>query len=749
MGWKIFDGRSKVDFNQDIRPILNQKCMTCHGGVRQQAGLSFLSRDAALQQLESGLHAIVPKASAKSALITRLKESDPELRMPPEGEPLSKEQIKLFEKWIDQGAEWKDHWSFVPPNLDIEPPTKNTDWGTNEIDQFVLDKLAAEDLATSKRADPEVLARRVSFDLIGLPIPPRLLDQFLDRPSQEGFENLVDSLLNSPHFGERWATMWLDLARYADSQGYQKDPLRKSMWAYRDWVIHALNKDMPFDQFTIEQIAGDLLPDATESQILATAFHRNTMTNDEGGTDDEEFRVAAVLDRVNTSFEVWQGVTMSCVQCHSHPYDPIQHEEYYQTYAVFNQTQDSDHPRDNPKLPLHSPIQQELRSALKSQIESVRSSGDTTTAAYQESLRQLLAIKAPQVPIMQSLQDSQRVTRLFERGNWLAHGKEVRPGVPAALSRGSSVEISDRLDFAKWLTSEANPLTARVMVNRLWEQFFGIGLVESLEDLGTQGYEPSHPEMLDWLAVQFSTKLGWSIKQIVRTIVLSATYQQNSTISDELINRDPYNRLLARGPRVRLSAEQIRDQALVVSGLFNPTLYGPSVMPYQPDGVWNTIRHVGSWESPKDDSERFRRGLYTFWRRVSPYPSMIAFDAPSRELCVSRRIRTNTPIQALITMNDPVYVEATEELAARMINQSSNFEEQVQFAYQSVLAREAPMSVVETLSDLYQKTLQTYQSDVQKDPDYRLLKHSQSAEMAAMTVVASVVMNLDEVVMKS
>ncbi|MBX2815629.1 MAG: PSD1 and planctomycete cytochrome C domain-containing protein [Saprospiraceae bacterium] len=703
--------------------------MSCHGGVRQQAGLSFLRRESALEALESGAHAIVPGSPGKSELINRIEETDPDLRMPPEGDALTQQEVSLLKKWINQGAEWEEHWSFSPPDTAIDPPTMDAPFVQNPVDAFVLERMEAEGFTPSPRADSTTLLRRLSLDLIGL--PPR--EGWKEHLSDWTFEELVDTILASPHFGERWAAMWLDLARYADSQGYQKDPIRRTMWLYRDWVIRAFNENMPFDQFTLEQLGGDLLPEPTNDQLVATAFHRNTMTNDEGGTDDEEFRVAAVLDRVNTSFEVWQGVTFSCVQCHSHPYDPIDHREYYEAYALFNQTADRDHPRDEPRLPLYSPAEYQKHRRLGKDIDAAREAGDTVGAQYQSLVQAFLEIEPQRLPVMQRLPaDTSRPTPIFIRGNWLAHGDLVEPGVPAALGKD---EVKDRLDFAKWLVNPENPLTARVMVNRFWEQIFGIGLVESLEDFGTQGYPPSHPALLDWLAVQFSS--DWDVKRLLKTIVMSSTYQQSSFIKDEVLKKDPYNRFLSRGPRIRLSAEQIRDQALAIAGLLKTDVYGPSVMPYQPEGVWNTIRHVARWETAENGFQH-RRGLYTFWRRVSPYPSMIAFDSPSREFCVSRRIRTNTPIQALVTLNDPVFVEAADTLASHMSRIEGNLETQIAYGYERALGRLPEPEDVKTLSDLYQQTL------IKSGSLERVQPHDH-----AMETVASVILNLDELITKS
>lgn len=731
----------KVDFNTEIRPILNAKCMSCHGGVRQEAGLSFLHREAALDSLPSGAHAIVPGSAKKSKLIELVQSDDPDMMMPPLGDALSEGEVKLLKRWINQGAEWEDHWAYIPVDPELSPPSIRSEWPTNPIDQFVLETLLDRGFEPSPVADKSVVLRRVSFDLIGLPPDEQLANQFLNDTSETAYEVLVDSLLQSPHFGERWAAMWLDLARYADSKGYQKDNLRKTIWLYRDWVIDAFNSDMPFDQFTVKQLAGDLLPKPSEQDYLATAFHRNTMTNDEGGTDDEEYRVAAVLDRVSTTYEVWLATSMACVQCHSHPYDPIDHEEFYESYAVFNTTKDADDGRDSPKKFLLSAPQRRFKTKIKHELDYLKSIGDTLTDSYREKLSMIANVLPLSVPIMEELEKTpDRASHIFERGNWLVKGDSVSANLPGKLNQFTEHTISNRLDFAQWVASPNNPLTSRVFVNRLWEQLFGNGLVETIEDLGTQGAKPSHPELLDWLALQFSTDMNWSIKSLLKEIVMSSTYRQSSHVSKELIEEDPSNKWLARGPRVRLSAEQIRDQAMVIGGLFDPKLYGPSVMPYQPEGVWNTIRHVAKWETSQE-GDQYRRGLYTFWRRVSPYPSMIAFDTPSRELCVSRRVRTNTPIQALITLNDPVYVEAAQSLARISIHAGTDLSTQIETAYEKALFKRPDDKVMESLLSLYANTASKYRKEGIQD-EHELHRKS-------MENVASVIFNLDEFIMKS
>jgi len=748
LGYWWFSTSNQVDFNAEVRPILNSKCLACHGGVREQADLSFLYREAALEPAESGKKAIVPGKPSQSELIKRITHQDPEMRMPPEGDPLSEQEVKILKKWINQGAKWDDHWAYIPvESADLQSPKSNASWGQNEIDFFILNKMKAQGLSPSEPADKATLARRVSLDLIGLPPDQDQLQNFLNDDSDDAFAKYVDVLLSSPHFGERWASVWLDLARYADSQGYQKDHLRRSIWRYRDWVIDAFNNDMPFDQFTIEQLAGDLLENPTDEQLLATAFHRNTMTNDEGGTDDEEFRVAAVIDRMNTTFEIWQGTTIACVQCHSHPYDPFDHEEFYNIYAFFNTTADTDKTSDEPTQVLMSPVQKRKAAELKKQLSPYESTGDTLSEAYQKLFAHFREIKPAKIPVMRELPDSsQRKSFVFERGNWLVHGKEVQPDVPKVVKVANHEIAPNRLGLAQWLMHPDNPLTARVLVNRFWEQVYGKGIVGTLEDFGTQGFKPTHQEMLDWLAYQFVHEDQWNVKALLRRIVLSATYQQSSKVDPIKLEKDPYNNYYARSSRVRLSAEQIRDQALHVSGLLSEKLYGPSVMPKQPDGVWNMIRHIGSWETSQD-GDQHRRGLYTFWRRVSPYPSMIAFDAPSRELCVSRRIRTNTPLQALITLNDPVFMEASEALAHRALELSNNdFTKAIGKAYQLATQQLPDEKRMQALVQFYEKTIK---EKTKPDSGDAALNNLAKAKIFALVNTANVILNLDEVIMKS
>ncbi len=766
-----------VHYNADIRPIFNDKCIACHGGVKQSGGFSVLFEEEAFQPAKSGKLAIVRGNPEESELMRRVTHSDPEERMPADHDALSSEEIEKLATWIEDGAAWETHWAYIKPDPAIQPPNMDHAWVNNAIDGFTLETMRDHGFQPAPQVSREKLIRRVSLDLTGLPPTLDEVAQFVADSQPNAYENVVDRLLTSPRFGERWASMWLDLARYGDSQGYQKDP-RRIIWAYRDWVITALNNNMPFDQFTIEQLAGDLLPNPTADQILATAYHRNTMSNDEGGTDDEEFRVTAVLDRVNTTFEVWQGTTMSCVQCHSHPYDPFKHKEYYELYAFFNNTADEDKGHEKPLLRAFSPAHRDdletlvvwfekncavdVAASEKQQpattlverydrIIAISEDPDAhcakamTLPNWQKRLAKLKALAPPNTPVMRELPpDSSRTTQLFDRGNWLVLADTVQPGVPASLPPMRPAFPANRLGLAQWLVDADNPLTSRVITNRFWEQIFGIGIVETLEDFGSQGAAPSHPELLDWLAVHFQSELNWDVKALLKTIVMSATYQQSAAVSPALLEKDPANRLLARGPRYRLGAEQIRDQALAVGGLLSEKMYGPSVMPPQPAGTWQVIRNVMRWKNAENE-DRYRRALYTYWRRSSPYPSMISFDTPSREFCVSRRIRTNTPLQALVVLNDTVYVEAAIGLANRMQQEAGPAPaQQLQHGLQLALAYQPTDTQQETLETFYNNTLSHYREHPESIAALVPDSLPQQPATAALINTANVILNLDE-----
>ena len=629
--------------------LISKRCVTCHG-PDEHARQANLRLDTFAGATANG--AIMPGDAAKSRVIARI--THPKTPMPPTGPRLSGEEVEQVKHWINDGAKYTLHWSFEKPVRPAPPAVTNESWVKNPIDRFILARLEKENLAPSPEADRYILARRVALDLTGIPPGPELV--------QLPYEKLADELQKSPRFGERWAKIWLDLARYADTQGYEKDS-RRVIWPYRDWVIRALNDNLPFDRFTILQLAGDLTPDPSVDDLIATGFHRNTMTNTEGGTDDEEFRDSAIRDRLAVTSQVWMGLTAGCAQCHTHKYDPITHQEFYQLYAFFNQTADNDQPSDQPLLKL---------------------TADTSTLIMRE------------LPM-----EKRRKTRIYERGNFLTPGAEVEAATPEAFPPMPASWPTNRLGLAQWIVSPANPLTARVNANRFWARLFGKGIVETEEDFGTQGALPTHPELLDWLATEFVAS-KWDVKALLKTIVMSSTYRQSSNATPELLKRDPQNRLYARGPRFRLDAESVRDQALAVSGLLSTKMYGPPVMPWQPEGVWQVVYNGERWDTSKGE-DRYRRALYTFMRRTSPYPSMANYDAPTGEVCTVRRIRTNTPLQALTSLNDPVSMEAAERLAARAKSAADLF--------QLALVRPPSKAEVERLKALHQQAKAELKND--------------------------------------
>jgi mono/diheme cytochrome c family protein len=815
-----------VDFARDIEPIFASRCYECHSEKKSKSGFRLDTKAWALLGGDSGAPLFIPGQSSKSQIILRVAGLvKPDEIMPATGERLTAQQIGLLEAWIDQGASWpetgkKTHWAYVKPVRPELPKVKHSRWLRNPIDAFILARLEAEKLKPSAEADRVTLIRRVSLDLTGLPPSIAEVDAFVADKSKDAYEKLVDRLLASPHYGEKWARLWLDLARYADSQGYEKDPPR-SMWPYRDWVIDAFNHNMRFDQFTVEQIAGDMLPKATREQKIASGFNRNTMINTEGGVDQEQSRVETIVDRVNTTATVWLGSTLGCAQCHTHKYDPFTLKEYYQFFAFFNNA-------DEPGLDLPSTAQTARKKQLPIDIAALETDLKKPTpelaaaqAAWEKKTTNALALSllpvtgtnkpppAPDVPtnILQTLkvtltartaQQSNEVsdyfrshapelktirdqlaelrkaqedlnkeipttlvmqeraapreTHVLPRGNFLSPAEKVFPGVPAVLPPLPAGEPTNRVTLARWLVSPENPLTARVTVNRFWEQIFGRGLVETLEDFGTQGERPTHPELLDWLATEF-TQTNWDMKAMLRLMVTSATYRQSSRSTPELIERDPYNRLYARGPRFRVPAETVRDIALQASGLLSPKIGGPSVYPYQPDGIWTQIYSADKWVTSKGE-DKYRRGIYTFWRRTSMYPSFMSFDAPSRELICPRRQRSDTPLQALTTLNDPSFVEAAQGLARRVLQKSKgNDRADATFAFRLCMARAPRSQETKRLVALYKQELAQFKldpsaakkigGDLGKPPE------GVSAEkLAAWTVVANVLLNLDETITK-
>jgi hypothetical protein len=768
-------------FTRDIKGILSNRCVRCHGPDPEgragggDQGLRLDTFAGATADL-GGHAAIVPGKPDESELIARITSTDPAIVMPPPeaGERLPEKQVDLLRRWIVAGATYEPHWSYVRPSRPPLPAVKDTAWSKNAIDRFILARLEAEGLAPQPEADRATLARRLALDLTGLPPTPEEVDAFVADSSTDAVEKLVDRLLADPGYGEHMARQWLDLARYADSAGYADDRPR-TIWGWRDWVVRAFDANMPFDEFTIKQIAGDLLPNATLDDKVATAFHRNTLTNNEGGTIDEEFRTVAVIDRVNTTLSTWMGTTMACAQCHDHKYDPLSQKEYFQLYAVLNNTADADRGNESPVVRIPWADVDAKRAAIEREIAEIvagipelekPAAKDRPEPPEFQPARKIVADlrrrldenPAVTVPVLEELAgDKRRITKIQLRGNWQNLGDEVREGVPevfhdAAAGGGGRV---DRLALAKWLVDPANPLTARVIVNRLWERFFGIGIVSTSEEFGSQGDLPSHPELLDWLACEL-VESGWNLKALQRLIVTSAAYRQTSKCPPDLVARDPENRLVACGPRVRLSAEVIRDQALAAAGLLSRKKGGPSVKPPQPAfGLATAFGGGIDWQTSTGE-DRYRRAIYTTWRRSNPYPSMATFDAPSREVCTIRRPRTNTPLQALVTMNDPAFVEAAQALARRMVQEGgSTAADRAARGFRLVLARPPLAAEIDRLVGLHTDARADY---LQAPDDARKMAthplgpppsdlEADMADLAAWTVVANVILNLDETFM--
>lgn len=631
------------EYNRDILPILSEYCFACHGpdAEARQGGLRLDTHAGALAEADSGEPAIVPNAPDESELIRRIEAEDESERMPPpeSGKSLSSSQRQMLRQWLEAGADYQRHWAFEPP-VAAEPPL--VEGVAHPIDRYVQSRLLAAGLSPSPLAPPATLLRRVSLDLTGLPPSLAELDAFQlawCKDPELAYAAVVESLLSSPHYGERWGRWWLDQARYADSNGYSIDAPR-TIWKYRDWVVDALNNDMPFDQFTIEQLAGDLLPPAsdprqTQAHQIATGFHRNTPLNQEGGIDVEQFRIDSVMDRVATTGTVWLGLTIGCAQCHDHKFDPISQREYYQFFAFFNN-------QDEPTLEVHD----YRRDPQGGDAESV-----TTTLVMRER---------PQP----------RVTNLFIKGDFTRRAEEVTPATPEVLhpldlsshqpQDASPNRLPNRLDLAKWIVSPDNPLTARVIVNRVWQVYFGRGIVETENDFGALASSPSHPELLDWLAVEFQTH-QWSLKELHRLIVSSHTYQQSSRERPELQASDPRNYLLGKQQRLRLEAELIRDMALSACDLLSPELGGAPVFPPIPAGVMDVGQVKRQWKT-SHGADRFRRGLYTFLYRGTPPPALTVFDAPDGLSTCTRRMRSNTPLQALTLLNDAGFFEFAQAL---------------------------------------------------------------------------------------
>jgi hypothetical protein len=936
----VSSASAEVDFNRDIRPIFTAKCTECHGGVKAAAGVSFVYREQVIgYESDSGRAVVKPLSPSGSELYLRITTDDLDDRMPPadEHEPLSKEEINTIREWIESGAEWSGHWAFEPPVMPEIPTSSWEEKANNNIDRFIHARLEHESLSPTGPAQAGRLFRRMNLALTGLPPSIEALENFEQAHqvnAKKAISKAVEDLLNHPAFGERWASMWLDLVRYADSRGLGSDA-RRNIWPYRDWVIKAFNEDLPFDTFTVMQLAGDLLPEPTLDDLIATACHRNTQTNDEGGTDDEEFRIGAVMDRVSSTWQIWGATTFNCVQCHDHPYDTFRHEEYYSFMDFFNNTADSDLPDEgpllrtplenaqshqarelddkilrlqkelwkngdtlkqkstwasvsgitvksnngtkyvvdtdegkdvfhtegtvqtqtaviidipqnsktqliqalrlnflplNPETAIHSPEWGFVISDLKAKIvnkkgeatevEWVRSVADVpwmpnapfkpignngvgfgadsrihhernlvlvptspisipdgakltisiscnktghghpmaikrghvaistdenwtqwvnpspkiqeTDTRLTQLRNQRKKIKSINIPVMMERPSNiTRPTHVFMRGNFLNKGNQVKAELPASLALDTQSGNKNRLDMAHWWVSKDHPLTARVFVNRIWEQLFGTGIVPTLEDFGSAGERPTHPELLDYLALRFQNEHDWSIKSIIKEIVLSATYQQSAVISSEALENDPSNRLLTRGPRGRLSAEIVRDQALAISGLLSEKMGGPPVRPPIPEGVWQPFDAGDKWNTAdKNDPNRYRRSIYTYMKRSIPYPTFASFDAPSREFCTPRRLVSNTPIQALVTLNDTTFYECAEAYGSKIrSNYPGTLSEKLNRAFKEVTGSEPDQERLEELANLF-KTLNS--------------QASESNPVNAWLMIAQVLLNLDE-----
>jgi hypothetical protein len=797
---------AEVEFLRDVQPVLTAKCVRCHGPQKRENGLRLDAGALVLRGGDNGPAVVAGKAAESLLVLAVTGKSDLVSKMPSEGVPLTEAELAAIRRWIDAGAKVpaesvaatkSSHWSFQRPARTPLPLLRDADWPATAVDAFILARLEAEGIAPSPPAAKPTLIRRVYLDLIGLPPASHEVDAYLADERPDAYERVVDRLLASPHYGERWGRHWLDLARYADSNGYTRD-FGRQIWKYREWVIAAINRNQPFDEFTVEQLAGDMLPAATQEQLVATGFHRNTLFNEEGGTDPEQFRVEAVVDRVNTTGSVWLGLTVGCARCHTHKYDPLTHVEYYQLFALLNNCDEptieapSDLQRERGELELRAAIRGEIKQleALleeeRPDLEAAQRAWEATVTPMQRArlpgpvqvaydmkfqkrddknkqiiedyyrqtdvaraafpvLQQIFELRAaePKIPTTLVLRErgEPRDTFVHKRGDFLDRGPDVTGGVPAVLPPLKHAgERATRLDFARWLVSPENPLTPRVVVNRDWQKFFGRGLVETEDDFGTQGMPPTHPELLDWLALEFAG--NWDSKSLHRKLVTSNVYRQSSAIRSDLATRDPQNKLLARQSRLRLDAEIVRDVALSAAGLLTTMIGGPGVFPPQPEGVFDFTQDPKPWNAATG-GDRYRRGMYTQFWRSSPYPMLMAFDAPSANVSCTRRLRSNTPLQSLTLANDQAFFECAEALARRVLSSGAREQasggreppetsdaDRARLAFRLCLARKPTAAETALLMRLVQQESTGSPSD----------------EQAAWTRICRVLLNLDETI---
>jgi hypothetical protein len=760
-----FVAATTTTFAQSAPELLRANCAACHSGKNLTSGFSLDTRDSILRGGNRG-PGVVPGDPDKSLLMSALRHSG-DVKMPP-GRKLTDEQIAVVEQWIRAGAAMaekagtakpsSDHWAFKQPQRPAPPKVQNASWARNAIDRFILQRLETSKLKPSPEAPKETQLRRVYLDLVGLLPTPEQLDGFLKDRRPDAYERVVDQLLGSPHYGERWGRRWLDLARYADTDGYTIDAPR-DIWKYRDWVIDAFNKDVPFDTFTIEQLAGDMLPSPTEAQLVATGFHRNTPSNYEGGIDFEQYRVEAVADRVATTGAAFLGLTLGCARCHDHKYDPISQREFYQIFAFLNNVDEVDKEADRkffnkPFLELGTEEEKKafqeweqkiikLEGKLQDYLEMLTSDPekdkndpekDPGTIAMRKEISQVRKQrpKVLRTMVMREL-PTPRESYIHLGGDFTRKGVTVKPAVPAVLPPMANEPAQPtRLDFARWIVDKRNPLTARVTVNRMWQTYFGKGIVDTENDFGLQGEKPSHPELLDWLAVEFMDR-GWSQKAIHRLIVTSATYRQASDGRSDAAAIDPDNRLLARQARLRLDAEIVRDASLIASGLFSAKVGGPSVYPPLPPGANNTTQVKREWPTATGE-DRYRRGMYTFFQRSAPHPGLMLFDAPDASVTCTRRVRSNTPLQALTLLNDEAYIEFADALAKRIMNAADDTE-RVRQGYRIALGREPVREELDRMLRF---------AGTQRDSAPAPSASGNAGEQRVWTGVARVLLNLDE-----
>lgn len=735
-----------VDYNFHIRPILSDKCYTCHGpdANKREAGLRLDEEMAAKAELSEspGKFAIVAGDISQSELVHRIWTADEnELMPPPESNlKLTERERRLLQKWIEEGAEFKQHWAYIAPQKEKLPEVKKTSWVKNEIDPFVLQKLDELGLAPNPMADKERLLKRAAFDLTGLPPGVDMQDRFLADEGSDAYEKVLDELMESKHYGEKMALHWLDVARYADSHGYQDDGLR-TMWPWRDWVIHAFNENYSYEKFLTWQLAGDLLPDPNKEMLLATGFNRNHKITQEGGVIDEEYRIEYVTDRTNTFGKAFLGLTYECAKCHDHKYDPISQQNYFEAFAFFNQV---------PEKGLFGTIDANFADPPNMQIKTE----DVEELLHFVNKKDSMPVK---VMIMQDSVDM-RTTHILDRGNYDSPTTRVKPFMPEFIFPFDSTKFEqNRLGLAKWLLADEHPLTARVFVNRIWQEIFGTGIVKSSGDFGMQGDLPTHLELLDYLAVDFRES-GWDIKALMKKILMSATYMQSSETDKRKLERDPDNLYFSRFPRRRLNAEFVKDHVLASSGLLNPEIGGPSVKPYQPDGIWESAtsgRGLLQTYIQDHGNDLYRRGMYTFIKRTVPPPSMLMFDASNRDQCEVRRLQTNTPLQALVMLNDPHSLEASRVLAEKLMQEAKPLDEMIQLAFRQIVCRKVKAEELEVLQEYYKEMKTSFEAEPQRaDSNLMVGEYPRSQiedvpSLAALMQVIHTIYNLEESISKT